>query len=157
MNMIGHVSAPIPRNQRGFSLIELLIAIIIFPLVVIGTISAFNSAAHVYQVTKQMNEMFTVLSSCPELDRGLEFNSLSSSNNCYPNNTFPAENGGTATISYSPVLTVTDTANLPASDPLQAIPDSKVVEETVNWRAPNSGLPPLKVRMLITRNGIGQQ
>ncbi len=145
------------KQQQGFSIVELLIAIVIFPLLMIGTVSGYNSARRVYQVTRQMNEMYIVLSSCPELDRGLEFNSLSSSTNCYPNNTFSAENGGTATLSYYPVLTVTNTSSLPAADPLQAIPDSKIVEEYVNWPAPNGALAPLRVRMLITRNGIGQQ
>lgn len=145
------------KNDQGFSIVELLVATIIFPLLVIGITTGYNSARHVYQITRQLNEMYIVLSSCPELDRGLEFNSLSSSTNCYPNNTFPAENGGPGTISYSPVLTVTDTSALPGSDPLQAIPDSKIVEENVQWPAPNTGLPSLRVRMLITRNGIGQQ
>ena len=145
------------EQQRGFSIVELLIAIVIFPLLTIGIVSAYNSARHIYQITRQMNQMYIVLSSCPELDRGLEFNSLSSSTNCYPNNTFPAEDGGTGTISYAPTLTVTDTTNLPAADPLQSIPDSKVVEEKVSWPYPNAALPQLRVRMLITRNGIGQQ
>lgn len=145
------------KNDQGFSIVELLVATIIFPLLVIGITTGYNSARHVYQITRQLNEMYIVLSSCPELDRGLEFNSLSSSTNCYPNNTFPAENGGPGTISYSPVLTVTNTSALPGSDPLQAIPDSKIVEENVQWPAPNAGLPSLRVRMLITRNGIGQQ
>lgn len=145
------------KNDQGFSIVELLVATIIFPLLVIGITTGYNSARHVYQITRQLNEMYIVLSSCPELDRGLEFNSLSSSTNCYPNNTFPAENGGPGTISYLPVLTVTNTSALPGSDPLQAIPDSKIVEENVQWPAPNAGLPSLRVRMLITRNGIGQQ
>ena len=144
-------------NVQGFSIVELLIAIVIFPLLVIGISSAYNSARHIYQITRQFNQMYVVLSSCPELDRGLEFNSLSSSTNCYPNNSFPAENGGGGTISYAPTLTVTDSSSLPASDPLQAIPDSKIVEEKVNWPYPNGNLAPLRVRMLITRNGIGQQ
>ncbi|MDL2341722.1 MAG: prepilin-type N-terminal cleavage/methylation domain-containing protein [Patescibacteria group bacterium] len=145
------------NSQQGFSIVELLVAIVIFPLLMIGIVSSYNSARHIYQITRQMNEMYIVLSSCPELDRGLEFNSLSSSTNCYPNNTFPAEDGGKGTISYAPSLTVTDTTSLAASDPLQSIPDSKVVEEIVNWPAPNASLAPLRVRMLITRNGIGQQ
>jgi hypothetical protein len=98
-----------------------------------------------------------VLSACPELDRALEFNSLSSTNNCYPNNSFPAENGGNATISYTPTLSVTNTASLPNSDPLSTIPDSKVVSISVGFPAPNSSLPAVQLRMLITRNGIGQQ
>jgi prepilin-type N-terminal cleavage/methylation domain-containing protein len=146
-----------PLTGQGFSIVELLVAIVIFPLLVAGMVGAYNSARHVYAVSRQLNEMYTVLSSCPELDRGLEFDSLSSTNNCYPNNSFPAEDGGNGTIKYTPVLTVTDTGNLPASDPLKSIPDSKVVAVSVGWPTPNTSLPPIQLRMLITRSGIGQQ
>jgi hypothetical protein len=157
MKFISLLNNAVPTNDEGFSIIELLISLIIFPLLLIGIVSAYNSARHVYTTTRQLNEMYTVLSSCPELDRGLEFNSLSSTNNCYPNNTFPTEDGGNATVTYAPSLTVTDTSNLPASDSLKAIPDSKVVDVSVGWPAPSTSLPPIKLRILITRNGIGQQ
>lgn len=138
-------------------MIEVLVACIIVPLVVAGVVNSFNSVRHAYSVSKQLNEMYTVLSACPELDRALEFNSLSNTNNCYPNNSFPAENGGNGIISYSPSLTVTDTSSLPSSDPLKSIPDSKVVSISVGFQPPNSSVPPVQLRMLITRNGIGQQ
>lgn len=144
-------------GNEGFTILELLVAIVIFPFLVIGIVGAYNSARHVYTTTRQLNEIYTVLSSCPELDRGLEFNSLSNTTNCYPNNTFPTEDGGKATVTYAPSLTVTDTSSLAASDPLQAIPDSKVIAVSVGWPSPSTGLPPVKLRMLITRNGIGQQ
>jgi hypothetical protein len=54
-------------------------------------------------------------------------------------------------------LSVTDTASLSSSDPLKAIPDSKVVNISVSFPAPNASRPALQLRMLITRNGIGQQ
>lgn len=146
-----------PLSSQGFSIVELLVATVIFPLLVAGVVNAYNSARHMYTVTRQLNEMYIVLSSCPEFDRGLEFDSLSNTNNCYPNNTFPAEDGGSGIITYTPVLTVTDTNNLPAGDPLQSIPDSKVVSVSVGWPAPNINLPPIQLRMLITRGGIGQQ
>ena len=144
-------------NNSGFSIVEILLAIIILPLVVVGVADSLNSVRHAYKVSRQLNEMYAVLSACPELDRALEFNSLSGTNNCYPNNSFAAENGGTATISYAPALTVTDTASLGSADPLKAIPDSKVVSITVPYPAPNASLPAVQLRMLITRNGIGQQ
>jgi len=98
-----------------------------------------------------------VLSACPELDRALEFNSLSSGNSCYPNNTFQVEDTtASKSVAYTPTLTVTDTSGLPGSDPLQAIPDSKVVDIQVGFPAPNTAIAPLKLRILITRNGIGQ-
>lgn len=144
-------------GSQGFSIVELLVACIIMPIVVASTVSAYNAAAHIYNVTRQLNEMYSVLSACPELDRALEFNSLTSSNNCYPNNVFAREDGSTKTVTYSPVVTLTDTTSLSASDPLSAIPDSKVINVSVGYPAPNASLPALQLRMLITRNGIGQQ
>lgn len=146
-----------PKKQAGFSIVELLIAIVIFPLVVASTVTAYNSISHIYNVSRQLNQIYSVLSACPELDRALEFNSLSSSNNCYPNNVFPREDGSTQTITYAPVVTLTDTTGLSASDPLHTVPDSKVISVSVGYQAPDTSLPPLQLRMLITRNGIGQQ
>ena len=146
-----------PLQADGFSIVELLVACVVMPIVVASTVSAYNAAAHVYNVTRQLNEMYSVLSACPELDRALEFNSLTSSNNCYPNNVFPREDGSTKTVTYSPVVTLTDTASLPAADPLKTIPDSKIISVSVGYPSPNASLPPLQLRMLITRNGIGQQ
>ena len=144
-------------GNQGFSLVELLIACIILPVVVAGVVTSFNAVRRTYSISRQLNEMYTVLSACPELDRALEFNSVTNTNNCYPNNSFAAENGGNATITYSPALTVTDTANLPASDPLKSIPDSKVISISVGFPNPGNSSPPMQLRMLITRNGIGQQ
>ncbi len=144
-------------NSQGFSLVELLMACVVLPLVVVAASNAYNSIHHSYTIARQLNEMYAVLSACPELDRAHEFGSLSSSTNCYPNNSFPAEDGGPGTITYAPTLTVTDTPSLPAADPLQSIPDSKVVSISVNYPAPNASKPTVQLRMLITRNGIGQQ
>lgn len=146
-----------PRGEAGFSIVEIVIACVIFPLVVASTVIAYNSVSHIYNVSRQLNQMYSVLSACPELDRALEFNSLSSTNNCYPNNVFSREDGSTNTITYSPSVTLTDTAALPTTDPLQTVPDSKVISVSVGYQAPDSNLPPLQLRMLITRNGIGQQ
>lgn len=137
-------------------MIELLVAIVIIPFLVTGISAAYNSVRKSYALARQYNEMYAVLSACPELDRALEYTSLSTSSSCYPNNSFSAENGGTATITYTPTIALSDTTSLPGSDPLQAIPDSKVVDISVNFLAPNASKPPLRLRMLITRNGIGQ-
>lgn len=146
----------IATSEDGFSIVELLLAIVILPIVVIGASTAYNSIRHSYIVARQLNEMYAVLSACPELDRAHEFGSLSSTTNCYPNNSFAAENGGSGTISYAPNLSVVDTSTLSNTDPLQAVPDSKVVSISVTYPAPTTK-PPLQLRMLITRNGIGQQ
>lgn len=135
---------------------EAIIGCIVFGIVVAGMLQSFISMRSSYVVARQLNEMYTVLSACPEVDRALEFNSLSSTTNCYPNNSFPAEDGGSGTITYTPSLTVTSTSALPTTDPLYNIYDSKVVQIDVGFPRPNTSAPHLQLRMLITRNGVGQ-
>lgn len=141
-------------TQAGFSSVELLLASIIFPIIVIGISNAFDAVRKSYTTARQLNEMYAVLSACPELDRALEYNSITSSTNCFPNNTFLAEGFSGKTIAYTPILTITNTNSLPVDDPLHNVPDSKVINISVGY--PNSAAPPLQLRMLITRNGIGQ-
>lgn len=142
------------KRSGGFTIVEVMLACVIFPLIVIGVSNAFDAVRKSYTTAKQLNEIYAVLSACPELDRALDYASLSSTSNCYPTTTFEAEGGSGNLITYTPSLTVTDTASLPQSDPLNSIPDSKVVNISVGY--PNSTAPPLELRMLLTRNGIGQ-
>lgn len=144
------------KKQKGFTTVEILIATIIFPIIVIGIANAFDAVSKVYRISRQLNEIYAVLSACPEIDRALEFSSLSSGTNCYPNNNFAVEGLGTGSFTYSPTLSVTDTPNLPVSDPLKDIPDSKVVEVSTGYVMDSAGTP-LKLRLLITRNGVAQQ
>jgi hypothetical protein len=141
-------------KQSGFTSVELLLSCVIFPLLVVGIANAFDAVRKQYTVARQLNEVYAVLSACPEVDRALEYTSLSSTTNCYPNNAFQAEGGIGTTITYYPTLTVTDTPNLGSTDPLKTIPDSKVINVSVG--IPNSTAPALQLRLLITRNGIGQ-
>jgi len=143
-------------NQQGFSLVEIVVATTIFSIVVIGLMGELNGVRQSYFIARQLNEMYTVLSACPEIDRALDFNALTGTSNCFPNNTFPAEDGGPGTITYSPAISVTDTTSLGSTDPLKSIPDSKVVDITVGFQKPYTSRPKLELRMLITRNGIGQ-
>lgn len=137
-------------------MVEVMAAVVVLGIISTCLVSAYIAIRHSYVTARQFNEIYTVLSACPEVDRALEFNSLSSSNNCYPNNSFAAENGGSGTITYAPALTVTSTSALPPADQLATVPDSKVVGITVGFPAPNANAPALQLRMLITRNGIGQ-
>lgn len=141
-------------NQAGFTIVEILLACMVFPIIIYGLSQGYDAVRNAYTLSKQYNEMYAVLSACPEIDRALEYDSVTSSTNCYPNNTFQAEGGGSAVITYSPNLTVTSTSSLDASDPLQPIPDSKVIDIKVGYQ--HSPAPPLELRMLITRNGVGQ-
>lgn len=143
------------RAQAGFTLVEVVIACAIFPIVVVGLSGGYDAVRRSYTVSKELNEMYAVLSACPEIDRALQYDSLSSATNCYPNNSFKAEGGGGNVITYTPTLTVTNTTALGASDPLLTVPDSKVVFISVGFQ--KSTAPPMQLRMLITRNGIGQQ
>ncbi len=143
-------------DQSGFSIVEIMVAAVIFGIITAGLFSALNTAHRYYSLARQLNEMYTVLSACPELDRALDFNVLSSSSNCYPNNSFPSEDGTNGTITYTPTLTVTAASSLPNTDPLYNIPDSKVVDVSVGYQPPFTSFAPMELRMLITRNGVGQ-
>jgi hypothetical protein len=142
-------------GSQGFSSVELLLACFIFPMIVVGISNSFDAVRKSYTIAKQYNEIYAVLSACPEIDRALEYNSISSTTNCFPNNIFQAEGGSGNTITYTPTLTVSDTASLAVGDPLRLVPDSKAVNISVGFQ--NSPAPPLQLRMLITRNGVGQQ
>lgn len=141
-------------NQSGFTLVEILLACAIFPMIVLGLSNGYDAVRRSYTVAKQLNEIYAVLSACPEIDRALGYDFVTSSTNCFPNNTFQAEGGSTNIITYTPTLTVTDTTNLPTGDPLKTVPDSKIVSIDVGFQNSTTKLP---LRMLITRGGIGQQ
>jgi Tfp pilus assembly protein PilV len=142
------------RDQSGFSVVEILLAIVIFPMMVYSLQQAYDAVRKSYTVSKELNEIYAVLSACPEIDRALEYDSVTSATNCYPNNTFKAEGGSGRVISYSPTLSVTNTSALAATDPLRTVPDSKVVNIKVGFQ--HSTAPQPELRLLITRNGIGQ-
>ena len=143
-------------NELGFSIVEIMVAAVIFGIITTGLFSALKTARQYYSLARQLNEIYTVLSACPEIDRALDFNVLSGTSNCYPNNSFPAEDGTSGTITYSPTLTVASTSSLSSADPLYNIPDSKVVDISVGYQPPFTNLSSLELRMLITRNGVGQ-
>jgi prepilin-type N-terminal cleavage/methylation domain-containing protein len=144
------------NNSKGFTVIEVVIVTVVLPIIIIAISQLFNLVRLQYAFAKQYNEAYAVLSACPELDRALQYELLSGSTNCFPNNIFNAEGGYSNTFTYNPTLSVTDTSSLNVSDPLQTVPDSKVVDLSVGVN--QSGLNvPLKMRLLITRSGIGQQ
>jgi Tfp pilus assembly protein PilV len=152
-----HPSRVTRPKAGGFTIIEIVVGVVVFAIVVVGIANAYKSVQFSYTTARQMNEVYTVLSACPELDRALEFSSLSNSNNCYPNNVFQVENTSlTSTNAYAPTITVTDTTALTSSDPLKNIPDSKAIDLSVALPRPNNNAPAFKLRILITRNGIGQ-
>lgn len=143
------------KNDNGFTIIEIVIATIILPLLIVAISQIFNLIRTQYGYARQYNEVYAVLSACPELDRALQYDILSGATNCFPNNEFLAEGGSTNTITYLPLLSVVDTSSLGSTDPLRLVPDSKVVDLSVDINQNNTTLP-LKMRLLITRNGIGQ-
>jgi prepilin-type N-terminal cleavage/methylation domain-containing protein len=144
-------------REHGFTAVEILVGIVLFGIIVTGLTAAYNSIRGSYTKARQLSEMYAVLSACPEVDRALEYSSLSGSTNCYPNNSFQVENSTAArSINYTPSLTVSDTSGLSSADPLKTVPDSKVVSISLPF-PDTASAKPLQIRMLITRNGIGQQ
>ena len=144
------------RKKNGFTIAEIVVATVILPLLLIAISQLFNMIRTQYAYSRQYNEVYAVLSACPELDRALQYEIISGSTNCFPNNIFAAEGGSSGTISYSPTLTVTDTSSLPLTDALRTVPDSKVVDLSLNINQNNTSVP-MKLRLLVTRSGIGQQ
>lgn len=141
-------------DGSGFTLVEIIVCSIIFPLIVLALSNGYRAVRDSYNVTRQLNEVYAVLSACPEIDRALEYDVITGSSNCYPNNSFLAENRSGKVLTYSPDLTITNTSDLAGTDPLQTIPDSKVIDVKVKSLKANSQT--FELRMLITRNGIGQ-
>lgn len=140
--------------MSGFTLIEVVLATVIFPIIVIGVANAYETVRLSYSKARQLNEVYAVLSACPEIDRALDYDTVTSATNCYPNNSFQVENGGTGNITYTPTLTITPSTSLPNTDPLYNTFDSKAINIQVSF--PNNPAAALQLRMLITRNGIGQ-
>ena len=140
-------------SQAGFSIVEIIIGIVMLGAIIGGVAVAFDWLFKDYARSRELNEIYAALSGCPEIDRAMQYESIVSTN-CSPNDTFDAEtadgdNDITYLTSSAPVLTTA----LAASDPAYGIPDSKVVDVTVTPKSSD----PWKIRLLISRNGIGQQ
>lgn len=143
------------KSQAGFSVVEILIVTMVISTLFIGIANAFTNVSRTYALTRQLNEMYAVLSSCPEIDRALQYDSISGTTNCFPNNVFKGEGVSGSTITYTPTLSVTPSDQLNILDPLYNIPDSKVIDISVS--NPVSNAQPWQIRLLVARNGIGQQ
>lgn len=130
-------------------------AAVIFPIIVVGLYNATMAVNRSYSIARQYNEIYAVLSACPELDRALEFNSITEENNCFPNNVFEIEGGSDGVITYEPDLSITDTDELESSNELAPFSDSKLIEISVD--IPNITAPPVELQLLVTRNGLGQR
>lgn len=140
-------------RQSGFTVVEILIGIILLGTVITSLALAFDGLNKSYAKTRELSEVYAALSGCPEIDRALQFDVIDVAH-CSPNDTFNSESsGGNNDITYSTVSTPMLTSSLPTSDPVHDIPDSKVVDVTVNTKTAKQW----KLRLLITRNGIGQQ
>lgn len=142
-------------NESGFTIVEIVLVCVILPLLVVSMAIGYNSIKKSYSLSRQLTEVYSVLSACPEIDRALEYDSVTQSTNCYPNNSFLSEGSSGVTLTYNPTLTITQTSALANTDPLYSVPDSKVVDVKVGYY--KGATQPFELRMLITRNGIGQE
>lgn len=141
------------KEESGFSIVEIIIGMVLLGIVISGVALGFDWIIKDYGRSRQLNEIYAALSGCPEIDRAMQYESIVSTN-CSPNDTFDAETAnGNNNITYTTSSTPVLTSALSPSDPAYNIPDSKVVDVTVTPRAGN----PWKIRLLISRNGIGQQ
>lgn len=149
------------QRHDGFSIVEVIITMIVATVSFAGLAMMYDSITRLYRESRQLNEVYAVLSSCPEIDRALQYDSISSVANCFPNNVFEGEGLTKAQITYSPSLTVKQAVGsagdpvLSSSDVLYGIPDAKVVDISVNSLTDSRNN--WKIRLLVSRNGIGQQ
>lgn len=140
-------------EQAGFSIVEIIIGIVLMGIIIVGVATAFDWLFKDYARSRELNEIYAALSGCPEIDRAMQYESIISTN-CSPNDTFDSETAaGNNNIAYTTSSTPILTSALATSDPAYNIPDSKVVDVIVT---PKTGQP-WKIRLLISRNGIGQQ
>lgn len=145
------------QTQSGFSVVEIIMTTVVISVAFVAIAGAFQGIHRTYALTRQLNEMYAVLSACPEIDRALQYDSITAATNCFPNNVLETEGSGGGNITYSPTSQVREISTLPTSDPLasQGIPDSKVIDISVGYPT-NPSLPQWDIRLLVTRNGIGQ-
>lgn len=140
-------------SQEGFSIVEIIVGVVMLGIIIGGVALAFDWLMRDYAKSRELNEVYAALSGCPEIDRAMQYESIISTN-CSPNDTFDAEKAnGNNDITYATSSAPVLTSALPPSDPAYNIPDSKVVDVTVTQK---NGKP-MKIRLLISRNGIGQQ
>ena len=57
--------------DTGFTILELLLACFIFPIIVFGIANGFDAVRKSYTTARELNEIYAVLSACPEIDRAL--------------------------------------------------------------------------------------
>lgn len=149
------------HRHEGFSIVEVIITMIVATVSFAGLAMMYDSITRLYRESRQLNEVYAVLSSCPEIDRALQYDSISSVANCFPNNIFEGEGLTKSQITYSPSLTVKQAAGGPgdpvldSTDVLYGIPDAKVVDISVNSLTDSKNS--WEIRLLVSRNGIGQQ
>ncbi len=142
------------QNESGFTLAEVVISLAVFSLMVVGIANAYSTVDNLYARTRQLTEMYVVLSACPEIDRALQYESISTTN-CFPSNIFDVEGDSGGQVTYQPTISVSKTEDLPTGDSLKIVPDSKVIDIEVDYL--NDINRPWEIRLLISRNGIGQQ
>ena len=141
------------QKQGGFTIVEIVIGIVLIGIIAGGVAQAFDWLIRDSARSRETNEIYAALSGCPEVDRAMQYESIVSTN-CSPNDTFDAEiQGGNNEISYATSSIPVLTSSLNSADPVYNVPDAKVIDVTVT---PKSGHP-WKIRLLVSRNGIGQQ
>lgn len=142
-----------PNKQSGFTVVEVLVAIVVLGIMITGVALGFQWLIGDYAKSREYNEIYAALSGCPEIDRAMQYESIVSTN-CSPNDTFDSETAsGNNDIAYNTSSIPQLTSSLNSADPVYNVPNAKVIDVVVT---PKKGHV-WKIRLLVSRNGIGQQ
>lgn len=141
------------KNQKGFTIVELLVGILVFGVVAVAAWQTAVVLRSNYAQTRQLNDITTAMLTFPELNRGLRYESITNEQYVADIN-LRAEGAGGGIINYKPTVTVRDSSQVPETS---TIPDSKVVDVEIPYRTSSGTTQPHRLRLLIARNGIGQQ
>lgn len=138
----------------GFTVTELLVATVVLPIFIIGFSQALNLLRDSYATSKQINDILSVISIDPELDRGIRYQNLTNTN--VIKTTTVADEGG-ANRNYTSTLVIQDNTSVNESGiTINTLPSLKVLDVSSNYRR-GSTTEPMKFRLLIAPGGIGQQ
>lgn len=149
------ISVNIMKNmsEDGFTIAEVVVGIIVFSIVAVACWQTIVIMRRNYAQTRQMNDVAAAMLTFPELNRGLRYESINNAT-FTPDIPIRSEGQSGSSITYKPTVTIQDSSSVSETS---TVPNSKVIDVSIPYRGMGGNVQPIKLRLLIARNGIGQQ